>query len=266
MKKLFVLYKIPGIVIGTLFFYGIFLLGYFFLRLAGRPVAHWRNKILTFWGLSTARILSIKIDVRGKPPEPPFFMVTNHLSYIDIIVLLATLKTTFVAKAEVSDWPVLGRIARSIGIIFIDRTRKRDVSRVNEEITQCLNKWYGVTLFAEGTTSAGQNVLPFKASLLESPANADIGVSYCAIRYNTGLGQPPAYKSVNWWRDVSMFEHLLNLTKLSFIQATITFGDQKIHLSDRKILADKLHYHVNQLFDPMCHSKDDNTQLLRYQE
>lgn len=218
------------------------------------------------WGRSTARILSIKIDVTGKPPEPPFFMVTNHLSYIDIIVLFATLKTTFVAKAEVSNWPVLGRIARSIGIIFIDRTRKRDVSRVNKEITHCINEWYGVTLFAEGTTSAGLKVLPFKASLLESPANTDIGVSYCAIRYSTGSGQPPAYNFVNWWKDVSMFEHLLDLAKLSAIQASITFGDQKIHENDRKILADKLHYHVNQLFKPMCDSSDVDTELLRYHE
>ena len=77
------------------------------------------------WCRGAARIVGLRIDVAGVPPLGPFFLVANHLSYLDVIVLGATVRATFVAKADVAAWPLIGWLGRAVDTTFIDRTRKR---------------------------------------------------------------------------------------------------------------------------------------------
>jgi len=238
----------------TLGVYSVFITGYGFLRLLNKPVDNWRNKSLCTWGKLSARSLSIDVNIVGTPPEPPFFLVSNHLSYVDIIILFSRLSTTFVAKSEVADWPVLGFIARSIGVVFIDRKRRSDVARVNEEISNSVTENRGLTLFPEGTTSPGSKVLRFRAALLDYPAQSDLGAHYCALSYSTG-GEDcgdRAYEIVSWWGDSELHTHIIRLAEERSIKATITFGNSVVKDSDRKILAEKLQQRVSGVFTPMC--------------
>ena len=98
--------------------------------------------------------------VEGRPPEPPFFLVTNHLSYVDIPVIGSQVGAIFIAKSEISSWPAVGFMCRSINTIFIDRTLRRDLSRVMREIDREMEHGMGVVLFGEGTSSKGATVLP----------------------------------------------------------------------------------------------------------
>lgn len=248
--------KVISVTLNTLFIYSVYAIGYLFIKLLNLNFEPWRNMCLTTWGKTSAWILSVNVETKGDIPQPPFLLVSNHLSYVDIIILFSVLKTTFVAKLEVASWPVLGFISKTIGIVFIDRNRKRDVKRVNKVISEQINERQGITIFPEGTTSPGAKVLRFRAPLLEHAANEFIEVSYCAIHYKFIDSNEPVYNTICWWGDASMFEHLFNLAKQKNIQATITFGQSKETLSDRKELAKSLHQKVSAIFEPMCKTED----------
>lgn len=251
MQKILSLIKITLFIFGTLFCYLCYAFCLMFVRLMGRPYEPLRNKAMTYWGRLSCFFLAIKLRVEGNPPEPPFFLVTNHLTYLDIVVLSATTKTTFVSKGEVEHWPVIGIMAKSLGIIFIDRTRKKDVKRVNKIISEQVNDRQGVTVFPEGMTTPGERVLPFRPSLLQHPASNELDVSYAAIRYETSERDVPAYRSVSWWGKTELHKHLFMMGQNRRIDATIKFGENRIKHTDRKELAKELHQNVQGLFKPM---------------
>lgn len=197
------------------------------------------------------KCLGANIEIEGMPPEPPFFLVSNHLSYIDIPVYYHVLKTTFVAKSEIKQWPVVGWMARTLGIIFIDRTRKRDVHRVNSIMAEKINEHQGVVLFPEGRTSPGDEIMPFRPGLLQHPVEADFNVHYAVIRYETGKNDPPARETVSWWQDMSLMQHFIGLASNRSIRATVSFGKKSLKNEDRKVLADELQKEVGKMFIPM---------------
>lgn len=206
---------------------------------------------MALWGKTVIKLFSMEIRLEGAPPKPPFFIVSNHLSYLDIPIYSAFIDTTFVAKAEIRRWPIVGFMASTLGIIFIDRNKRSDVKRVNNLIASNLNDKQGVILFPEGTTSPGMEVLRFRPSLLEHAAVSNIDVSYSTLRYETLKEDLPAYKSVCWWGNKSMLKHLFLLSKNRKVIVDIRFGSETVNHKDRKILAMKLHKKVSSLFDPV---------------
>jgi 1-acyl-sn-glycerol-3-phosphate acyltransferase len=145
----------------------------------------WRQRIFHLWTLSFVRISQMRVEVTGKPPAPPFFLITNHLSYTDMGALRVVVDGVFVAKAEVKSWFLAGRICRDMGTIFIDRANRRDIPRAGEEIMRRLDAGEGVIVFPEGTSTAGEEVLPFNSSFFEFAARADLPVHYAALGYAT---------------------------------------------------------------------------------
>jgi 1-acyl-sn-glycerol-3-phosphate acyltransferase len=99
-------------------------------------------------------------------------IAANHVSWLDIFALSAAWPTRFVAKSEIRDWPAAGWIAERAGTLFIRRERKRDIARIHEQIHEVLERGDCVGLFPEGTTSEGDTLLKFHASLFE-PAIAN---------------------------------------------------------------------------------------------
>lgn len=251
MRKALAVIKSLLCILSTGFIYTIYAIGLIFIRLFNFQYEPWRNRCLKIWGKLALECLGVKVTIKGTPPEPPFFLVSNHLSYIDIPLYYYCLKTTFVAKAEVKNWPVVGLMARSIGIIFIDRNRKRDVHRVNTIISDKINGRQGVVVFPEGKTSAGDEIRPFKPSLLQHPALEGLRVHYAIVRYQTGKKDVPARQSVAWWQDTGMFQHLIGLASNRSITAEVTFGEKSIKNDDRKVLAIELQKEVESLFIPM---------------
>jgi 1-acyl-sn-glycerol-3-phosphate acyltransferase len=212
---------------------------------------YWRQTAFGWWAKSFVIVSGMKIETIGKPPRPPFFLVTNHLSYVDIAALRCVVTGVFVAKAEVNTWPVAGRICRDMGTIFINRSNRRDIPRAGVEIIQRLEAGEGVVVFPEGTSTKGDKVHPFNSSFLEFAAKAEVPVSYAAITYRTPDGEMAASSAVCWWEDIGFFAHMYRLFKVPTFTAILNFGDEPIVGHDRKALAADLRRHVADRFIPV---------------
>ena len=104
--------------------------GLFSRRLAVRG----QGRAYQFWSRTLCRVFGVRIEVLGTPPVAPFLLVSNHLSYVDILALGTTLPCVFVAKAEIDGWPIFGAICRSVNTIFIDRRMKRKLPEILSRI------------------------------------------------------------------------------------------------------------------------------------
>ena len=231
--------------------YAVLRLGLAVIRRTSRRRARWQSLMLHRWAQIAAFILGLKIDATRNTLAAPFLLVSNHLSYVDVVVLASQLDCLFVAKKDVERWPIVGSLCRSVGTIFIDRRNRRDLARVNDEIAQALEDGRGVILFAEGTSTKGSSVLPFRSSLLDAAARRGFPVSYAAVNYRVLGDAPPASVSVCWWGDMTFGSHFAGLLRLRRIQSTVSFGSDQIRADDRKVLAKRLWFEVNRLFVPV---------------
>ena len=215
-----------------------------FLKLFGINNDAWRNKILGLWAKTCAIIIGMRISTNGSIPKSPFILVSNHLSYTDIFVLLSVVDGVLIAKNEVRSWPIMGWMMEVIGIIFIDRNSRTDVKRVNKQIEDNLRPKQGIIFFPEATTSDGADILPFKASLLAYPAKENYPVNYASISYITTEPKKSERDYIHWWGDMTFFTHLLELLSMQKFYASVTFGESQIIDSDRKKLANRLYDQV----------------------
>jgi 1-acyl-sn-glycerol-3-phosphate acyltransferase len=243
--RLFLVVKLTAIaylaaVIGSLLTLGL-------PRCRGR----WRRLCTRYWARSLLTVMSGRVESHGPAPEPPFFLVTNHLSYIDVLVLASQVDGVFIAKSEAATWPLIGAMCRSVGTLFVDRRVHRDLPRVIAAIDRTLANGQGVVLFPEGTSTGGAEVARFHPSLLEVAARAAYPVSYASLGYTTPQGATPAHLAVCWWGDMELPGHLWNLLAEPGFHATIAFGDERIQDEDRKRLAAQLWRAVDGLFTPV---------------
>lgn len=260
MRKGIAIIKILALILFTLVYYFCFLICLLPVQLAGLSFETLRNRGMRFWSSGICKIFNVRIVVQGKVPEAPFIMVLNHLSYLDIVPVFLHTNCTFVAKKEVRSWPVLGFMINTMGVIFVDRTRKKDVMRVNQLLRENLNTLQGITLFPEGTSTGGEKVYPFRSPLLEFPAAEHIPVHAAALRYETSASDKPARESVCFYGARESFAaHVFKMAQNRSVTCYITFGETTVLHEDRKELALRLHEEVNKLFIPTDTNKSGNS-------
>ena len=131
----------------------------------------------------------LHVDVQAFTPvqmpsfEIPTLLVANHVSWLDILVIQSIQPCIFVAKREVQDWPIVGSLAQSCGVIFVDRSSASAAKEMVSEVANALQRGYHVAGFPEGTSSEGLRVQLFHANLFEAALQIDTGVQPVALRY-----------------------------------------------------------------------------------
>jgi len=215
----------------------------------------WRKRAfwLHRWSRIVAGIVGLRLRCHGIAPGAGM-IVSNHLSYLDIVAFSALVPCVFVAKQEVASWPIVGLFARMAGTIFVDRARRMEVASVNGAIKSALGQDVVVVLFAEGTSSGGHTVLPFRSSLLEPVTQPGSKVTPAAIQYDLDDGS--VSEEVCYWRDMTLLPHLLNVFRKRQVRAGVAFGhvDRDTLLASRKDAARHLQREVAALFKELKHA------------
>ena len=160
------------------------------------------------------RAFAISIELRGAPSaEPGTLFVANHISWADIPVLGSVIDAYFIAKADIADWPLVGKGARRLGTLFVQRERRHGVSAQADAIRERLAAGESVILFPEGTTSDGVELLPFRTSLFAA-ADAARHIQPVALVYAAPDGSalpPERLAEIGWVRDEALLPNAATL-------------------------------------------------------
>lgn len=208
-----------------------------------RPLKHRANELHRLC-IALLDHLKVEPSVEGHLPSDGL-LVTNHVSFLDIVFLGSLRPMVFVAKSDVARWPVVGNIATGAGTLYVERTRRADVSRVNRNLKNALEEGLLVTLFPEGTSSDGSTVLPFQASLLQPAVDLAAAVTPGHLRY-TGVDGCRA-DDIAYFGDRELLPCLLALLHRKKVTATLQCGDSIRGAQCRKTLTATLHEEVVRL-------------------
>jgi len=139
--------------------------------------------VTSWWHSRLSDILGVRITVAGHRPTPPALLVSNHVSWLDIVVLGGQTHTDFLSKDEVRRWPVVGWLAARSGTLFI-RRGQGETGTVSQQIAERLREDGLLTLFPEGTTTDGRDVRPFFSRLFAAAIATGTDVVPVALRYH----------------------------------------------------------------------------------
>jgi len=151
----------------------------------------WRGPAMRLTARATLGALGVRWRLRGRLPRRHALVVANHVSWLDIVVLLAAGQQRVVAKAEVRDWPVVGRIAASVGAVFLDRARPRTLPVAAGQVRAALAGGAAVAVFPEGTTSCGEGAGGFRPAFFQAAIDAQAPVVPVTLRF-VASGEPTA--------------------------------------------------------------------------
>jgi len=178
------------------------------LRLVGHIAAGlWRSRRFKYmtvrgradkirhWHAGLLRILGVTVEEHGEPAAVDGLHLPNHISWLDIPLLGASLTgAVFLSKDEVRGWPLVGRLAANAGTLFVRRGAAGEATRT--ALSEALSVGQRVVLFAEGTTTLGDGVRRFHGRLLQAAIETHSPVHPVLIRYRLDDGTPdyrPAY-------------------------------------------------------------------------
>jgi 1-acyl-sn-glycerol-3-phosphate acyltransferase len=203
-----------------------FLIGFSILALRYTKLTpEQQSAVASRWCRKLLSTLALELRVTGHVPQAfprNTLLVSNHVSWLDIIALAAYTPPRFVAKKEIRDWPVIGWMVARGGTLFIDRTNRRDASRVNQMMAESLRQGDCLCVFPEGTTTTGHHLLPFKSSLFESAVLADSTVMPVTLRYLDERGvltTAPSYAG-----DTTFWQSLSSLLRLRKVIVEMHYG------------------------------------------
>lgn len=247
-------------VVGFLTAWGLLQALAFPLALAIGRREPWRRRVLRGGCRGVLRLLGIEVQVEGTVPAHPGILVTNHLGYVDILVLGSILDVVFVSRDDVRNWPLIGPFARVTGTVFLARDRKRDLPTVVDEMHAWNARGVRIVFFPEGTSGRGDVVMPFRSSLFEVAVRAETVVHAAALDYETAPGDAPAERAVAWWGDTDFGPHAWRLVRLRHVTARVNFSDAEIVPVDRKVAAREAQAAVESVFRPSAEPSQSTVQ------
>jgi 1-acyl-sn-glycerol-3-phosphate acyltransferase len=185
-----------------------------------RPYEDRVRRVTRQWLARLLHLLGVEVEIRGRPAPGPVFLVSNHVSWLDIPVLGSQRELYFLSKAEVRDWPLVGQLAAAAGTLFIRRGSGESRQKAIE-IAGHMNAGRAVLVFPEGTTTRGYHVRRFFPSLFRAPVCAARPVQPVSIQYLDDSGQvDPSLAFVD---DDSFHSHLWAMMARERVRVRVQF-------------------------------------------
>ncbi len=211
-----------------------------------------RNYEKRFMQRVVKRLVQNVVLTGAAPAGPGTLYISNHMSWMDIPVLGSALDTDFIAKSDVKSWPVIGPLSRRSGTLFVTREERHRVQHQADRIGERLRAGHSLVLFAEGTTSDGLAILPFRSSLFEAAAHASL-IQPIAVGYHRGDGarlSDDEMRMIGWTGDEELLSNLGTVSRLSLsaeIRLTPAFAPEPG--MPRKLLADRCRTAVAEAYE-----------------
>lgn len=162
-----------------------------------------------------------RVAAQGDPPQDGL-IVSNHLTYLDVLAYGSLMPCVFVAKREVRRWPVFGAFATMAGTIFVDRERTNANGGALAMMQEALGAGVPVVLFPEGTSSDGRAVLPFHSGFFEPATRVQAAVTAAAIGY---ASETAGESEIAYCGDAVFAPHLMRTLGQRGLEARVIFGE-----------------------------------------
>jgi 1-acyl-sn-glycerol-3-phosphate acyltransferase len=177
--------------------------------------------------------LKIDVGVVGHFPEHGA-VISNHLSYVDIVVFAAVHPCVFVSKAEIEAWPIVGWMTTMSGTVYVARGHGGSAMRARKGMQSAVDAGLPVVFFPEGTTSNGRTLLKFHSGLLAQVMQSGAPITAAHIQYSLTEENEQGVTATNdvcWWGDAKMLPHVFKLLGLRGVRAEVRFAERPIAFS-----------------------------------
>jgi 1-acyl-sn-glycerol-3-phosphate acyltransferase len=205
--------------------------------------------------------MGFRCEVEGRIPLGGA-VVSNHLSYLDILLYSSVQPFVMVAKTEVRGWPLLGWLTARAGTVYVQRGGGPvTYPAVNAAMAEAYRSGLPVLFFPEGTTTDGAGVLPFRRGLFHSVLDNGVSLRTAALRYSLGSDRGNREATVGadvcWWGEMGFTSHLFRLLGLRGLSAQIRFGDEVVERRDRFVLSETAQARVVEMYEELGGAGDE---------
>lgn len=192
-------------------------------------------------------MFNVKVIVKNQPPSDQAYLhVQNHMGFFDVLCLASVTGNCFVTSQEMREFPLLGLICEMGGCLFVERRDRTRIFRELEMLAQAMRDGFRVTLYPEATSTNGEQVIPFKKTLLSAAALAQVPLQPVVFNWIEIEGEPFTLKNrdkVCWYGDMGFAPSLWSHLKLKSVVAEIEYlaPMQTTMLDDRTEVAEAIH-------------------------
>lgn len=188
---------------------------------------HFKARLLQLTCQTCLKIFKIEVQLKSEKNSKkttPVFIVSNHLSYIDVLIISACYPSLFVTSTDTLAIPFIGTITRFFGCIFVNRKKPYQIKKEIRSIHHLLDLGLNVVVFPEATSSNGDSVLPFRSALFEALKGTSAHILPLKITYKNINGDP--LHSLNrdricYYGEMEFFPHLKQFLRLKSISAEL---------------------------------------------
>jgi len=204
-----------------------------------------RERRTIAWSMRLLNLLGLTVQCQGQPHAGSRLVISNHISWLDIIVINSVMPSRFVSKAEVGQWPVIGRLVTAAGTLFLVRERRRDAMRVLGLMAQALRDGQSVAVFPEGTTGAGRELMHFHANLVQSAIDAPAPIQPVVLSYRDA--QHAVSPSAAYIGDTGLLTSMWMVASAKDLTVSVQIlPAETVTHADRRMLTERLHSEMSQ--------------------
>lgn len=219
------------------------------------------TKVISITSQVGLKIFNVKVRKNFSPLEPGenYLIVSNHLSYLDILIISSYFPTCFVTSNEMKETPFLGQMCLLGGCLFVERRSKAGIAAEVKELSDALLDGLNVVIFPEATSTNGEAVIRFRRPLFQAAVNSHSKVLPVCLNYRTLDGEKLTLKNrdkVFWYGDMAFLGHALKLFTHKSVVAELTVMKSlnSEDFGDKNSLADKCFELVSEEYQIITHA------------